>query len=827
MPAESAGQGAPAHATADHTVWLPYVSTEQTGPTATPIWPAAEATEGSVALFRHQFALTSVADEAELWIIADTRYEVWVDGDWVGRGPARFSRVRQESDAHSLGLLPPGEHTLAVLVQFAPNSRRSESSKPALLASLRGHDALGWRTVAATGRAWRAVLSPAWIAPAWPISQLNLIGPMEVLDLRQLPPAWMQPGYDDSAWPEAQPLEPSPFPVLSRRTIPALGDVVRAPVAVIEQGILSPGRRLIDLQHPTGTGLPVEYSLVVTATTPTNVIVESLEAGPVTVDGGRQLDWRPLDDPRRPDVLLARDSLTPGSHSLSISVPAPRPCSAGRVVDQTAGERLVSAEWACEFSSGRTIAVSLSGLNLPAGLGVSPVSDPGRRTLLADPVPGGQTAPVVQLFSDHADVYVPPDEQPRYLVLDFGRTIHARLSLQAEGPSGTVIDAGWDERLTEGRPLPNPGSLVSNLWSQVDSWILDGTVRQLRTLDVRAGRYLLLQVWGAGPVHLRQVHALEETYPVIQAGSFSSSDPLLDEVWQVGVDSLVPNMTDAYTDTPWRERGQWWGDAMISFHINRVAFGDLALFRRGLRQMADAMGADGRPAALAPNGAGELLLDFGMSWIEGMYDYWTLSGDLALMQELSPAASRLMAFLSSYEGPSGLLDLAPGHWSQTALVDWSAETSRSGESTALNAQYSAVLQQMGEIAASLGDSSQGQAYAAQAVAVRHTIHEILFLPHEGRYAASRLDGALVAASPHAQAWALRYGVVPVEHRKSVVKGLVGQLFPFFNEKGRSAVEPLGMFSVLEALGQVGASREALDLIREVYGDLLRRGATTW
>lgn len=63
-------------------------------------------------------------------IFADTRYEVWLDGVWVGRGPARFSKLRHEYDSLPLGTITPGEHLLAIQVQWSPNSRRSESSTP-------------------------------------------------------------------------------------------------------------------------------------------------------------------------------------------------------------------------------------------------------------------------------------------------------------------------------------------------------------------------------------------------------------------------------------------------------------------------------------------------------------------------------------------------------------------------------------------------------------------------------------------------------------------------------------------------------------------------
>jgi alpha-L-rhamnosidase len=222
-----------------------------------------------------------------------------------------------------------------------------------------------------------------------------------------------------------------------------------------------------------------------------------------------------------------------------------------------------------------------------------------------------------------------------------------------------------------------------------------------------------------------------------------------------------------------------------------------------------------------------MILDFGMQWIESLHLYWTLSGDLTLLEELYPAAERLAGFLSTYEGGSSLMDVPPAHWSQSALIDWPAVSSRSGESTALNAQYAAILRQMGEMAEALGDAGQAQSYLERSAAVEEAINAFLFLPDQGCYATSRLDGELIPPSPHAQAWALRYDVVPLERRKSTVHTLIQQLSPFFDEDGWAVVEMLGMYAVLEALTGTGRSLEALDLIREQYGNLLDQGATTW
>ena len=759
------------------------------------VWVSGTVQSGAVLLFRRAFALADPVPEAELDIIADTRYELWLDGHWIGRGPARFSEVRQEYDTHALGTLAPGEHILAVLVHYAPNSRRSDDLGGGLQASLRVKTDLGWISVVETDDVWRALLSPAWNAEAKPISSLGLIGPMELLDLRLLPPDWMDLAYDDTNWAYAHVLQPSPFDALTPRTIPLLVDIPHFPLALVESGLLSPGCNLVELEEG-------QYgNWAFTVVTPTVLRVEALDMGSIALDGWT-MHWQALQEVRRPDVLVAEREVSAGEHTLLVS----------------------------PSDEGRTLALCLENGVWEALPPLRLTRDPGRRMLLGNPTPplspprfgegnqGGRAS---------LAIVIPEGDTPRYLLVDFGRTLHARVVVTAEGPSGTIIDAGWDERLTEGRALPAPGSLMDNLWRQVDSWVLDGTPRVLTTLDARSGRYLLLQIFGPGPVTLSGLHAAEEVYPVQQRGSFASSDPRLDQIWQVGVDTLTPNMTDAYTDTPWRERGQWWGDAFVSFYINAVSYGDTQLFRRGLRQIADAMAVlEGRPVALAPHDGG-MLLDYGLLWLEGLYRYWRLTGDQALLEELYPTARQLADFLAAYESDAGLLNIPLAHWSESALVDWSAETSRSGESTALNALYVAALQSLGEMAEAVGDDQRAQHYAQKSVEVQDAINRVLFMPGEGAYAASRYEGEVRVPSPHAQAYALRYNIVPSEAQSQVSQALVRQLSPFFDERGWAAVETYGMFWVLDGLGQSREAPAALALIRKQYGRLLDLGATTW
>lgn len=777
-----------------------------------PIWvhdgaPASH----EVALFRHRFHLATRLDDARLHIFADTRYEVWVDGRWLGRGPARFSQTRHEYDAYLLGDLTPGDHLVAVLVQWAPNTRRAESLTPHLLAHIEGQTANGVEVVARTDGSWRAQASPAWRPDAAPVHTWQLIGPTELVDLRQLPADWMAPAASDDHWPYAVPRPVAENVRYTARSIPLL---VQAPmpITVIDRGVLSPGRRFGHWEPSEATPSTWAFTLHHPATVTIETLVQpqrevsrqqmrgmfpkfdldQLGAPPDAIIPAAWLDSQPLDwipaDASRPDVLVATLLAEAGTHTISFPAGS---LDEGLLFNVTADQ------------------------DIDGQLPFTQSNHAGRRLLLAEPVSEMEGA-LMDNDSANEGLDLRLTSAPAYAVLDLGRVVHGRLEATVTGPVGTILDIGWDERLLPGtmRPLPYPGSLHAE-WNQVDSWMLDGTPRTIRTIDARAGRYILVAVWGGAPVHLYDLRVGEERSPVTQRGWFRSSNPRLERIWQLGVDTLYPSLQDAYAD-PWRERGQWWGDAYVTDHVNQVAFGDTYLLRRGLLFMAESF-RDGQPTAFAPNGDGSQLLDYSMLWAQSVQDYLELTGDALFARRLYPALTELMAHLESRRNPdTGLLDIAPGHWSQTALIDWVGNASRTGQSTALNALYYGTLLDAAAIAERLFEPVQAAVWRQQAAAIKAGINEHLYLAEQGRYVASILAGEPVTPTTHAQAWPLAFGVTPPDRVDAVATAL---LDPF-------RAEIFGMYWVLEGLANAGRMAEAVHLVEERYGRLLDLGATT-
>jgi alpha-L-rhamnosidase len=781
-----------------------------------PIWSHNKRpVEHEIVLFRHTFDVNHPALITELQIFADTRYEVWLDGVWIGRGPARFSCTLREYDVYPLETLSPGRHLIAVLVQWAPNARRSESNTPLLQARIQNYTPEGAITLTQTGPDWNVLPATAWKQDADQIHTWELIGPMELLDLNFLPQHWMRPEFSDFIWAKAASTVPfitparnktpitqicawrrivSPYvPTYQPRSISLLASSPITPT-IYEAGLLSPNRVMMQLDGPEK-----HYDLTFNAAKPVVFTIEVLVlSSSARITDTIQLDnlpltWLPPGE-SRPDVWVGLSPVAPGPHTLTHNNVKAFP-----VFDV--------------FTDG----VQLSPQPILQG------THPGYRMLLAEPVPDDNIlAPLTG-----QGIHVRVEQTPSYLVLELPRVTHGRLTLEVLGPPGTVIDIGWDEKLynagqLHARPLPFPGSLHS-YWSQIDSWVLDGNYREITTLDARVGRYILITIWGDGPVELHNLRVVEEHYPVALRGEFTSSNELLNRIWQVGVDTARINMTDAYAD-PWRERGQWWGDAYIVDRTNRVAFGQMELLHRGLMYMSNGF-KNGYPVALAPHGLGNHMLDYGMLWVQSLEAYATLTQDQTFVAEIYPTLQAFLTYLEKKTNPNTrLLSVPVAAWSISTYIDTRAYYSRFGQSAAVNAMYYGTLHSAANLAEMLSDTASAEKWREQAENVKQQINAQLYMPNEGRYATTLLTQRIYAPDPYAQAWPLAYGIVP----ESEVPRVVAALLELLSTNPQNPnVDIYGMNWVLEALGRNGHIPEALALIERYYGYLLDAGATTW
>lgn len=200
--------------------------------------------------------LERTPQRAELFITADSRYKLWVNGHFVARGPARCYPHAQSVDQLDLtGLLQSGLNTLAVHVYQPGYSHFSyvHCATAGLLAHLVCDD----QTMLVTTPYWRFRRDPSFAAL---VPRVSIYGSgVEERDLN-LADDWFDPAYNDSGWANARlvaPLSGYPWSSLRLRTLPLLVER-ELPLKLVETRQLTKRKRKTPSPvSGEGWGLPV------------------------------------------------------------------------------------------------------------------------------------------------------------------------------------------------------------------------------------------------------------------------------------------------------------------------------------------------------------------------------------------------------------------------------------------------------------------------------------------------------------------------------------------------------------------------------------------
>jgi hypothetical protein len=287
-------------------------------------------------LFRKAVELASVPTRVPARITADSRYALTVNGVEVFRGPLRSQPRRMHYDLFDLApFLKAGQNTIAIYVKYygkpksfwlpaTPNMTLGKTGVMVFEANL--GDA-GWLTSDAT---WKAKLCDAW-SDDWDTGDGGIIAggiPVEVFDARKYPFTWKDAGFDDSAWPQAQPVpavhiggyartQPptDPYGPLFPRPIAKLAGDTQAPKSAaafslgdrVDESIGSPVKRVeagLQLQA-TSAPQPAQWPIAINLTAGNSAlfiidmgrIVSGLVQFSVSAPAGTVIDWSYVEEP--------------------------------------------------------------------------------------------------------------------------------------------------------------------------------------------------------------------------------------------------------------------------------------------------------------------------------------------------------------------------------------------------------------------------------------------------------------------------------------------------------------------------------------------------
>ncbi len=652
-------------------------------------------------LARKTFALSVVPAKAHISITASSTYELFVNGHYMGRGPARCAPHHQSFDVLDISeVLRAGQNCLAVRVHHQREGvSYYEPSRAGLLVQMDGLP-----ESIRTDATWCASPDRSWHneSPAMARFHFEIC---DRVDLRKQAGGWTRIGYDDSQWTLARVLKREigwPAPQKNDRPahlIPPWTSLIERDVPYLKE------RRVL-------AGNPVQ--------------VTSIRAPPVGDD------W------------------------IKTSV-------VGRIpVSRTGGAR------------GR-IAANVSG-------------------------------------------------QCRVLIYDFGEVRNGRPYLDIEAPAGTVVDI-------MAAPYLKDGSLVSPVVASkyVDRVVLSGQRDTWEAFYWKPTRWLAVVFRHLiGPATLHGVGLVQSDYPFEQKGHFHAPEaPGLEALWHAAAKTIRVCTTDAFTDN-YRERRQYAQTAFYACLGNYALFGDTALQRRYLVQIAQEQLANGMMPAYAPRHGNDfmVILDSNCFWIKGLRQYFLHSGDAKTVRQCLPAARKLLELLSRYANALGLIDSPPyPYWLDHAVND------RRGANFCLNGHYLGALEDFAEVLDWLHEPD-AQVYQTRADQVRASLRTHLWDPEQALFADALVRGKRsVLFSEQANAMALAMDVATPAQAGAIARQLLETDSHDFirRESGLTLVSPAMSHYLHAGLARHGYVSESFRMLQARFSRMLEPEAngTLW
>ncbi len=395
----------------------------------------------------------------------------------------------------------------------------------------------------------------------------------------------------------------------------------------------------------------------------------------------------------------------------------------------------------------------------------------------------------------------PTDEEAPSLLIDFGREIAGRVLIQSASPQDSIVSIAYGESELEAlatgiTPTQRGGNyLGTNLLDVPANGIARGPKSAFRYVRVRFLR-------GAPVASFRAIRAEAIVYPVHYQGSFESSDPLLNRIWETAAYTAHLCMQDDIWDAPKRDRGRWAGDLDVEGRVILTAFGDKFLLEDTLRRLAEGTGP-GQPV----NG----IAGYTAQWITTLATLYEHSGDRAFIASQHQALLRLLRTLDDDLDPAtGLLKASARGW---GFVDWApglyGNTADARVGTTL--EFLRAFQVAPALLRASGDEAEAKHYEAQAAHMRDAARSAF------------LSSGTVGSTWQLNALAVLCGLDPQS------SAIWDNIFAHVKQDAPTdqVISPYFNAYLLDAMASTGHQREALDWIRSYWGGMLDEGATSF
>ena len=267
-----------------------------------------------------------------------------------------------------------------------------------------------------------------------------------------------------------------------------------------------------------------------------------------------------------------------------------------------------------------------------------------------------QGAPVIQneRFKPIKIIYTPAGET----VLDFGQNLTGIVEISVNAQKGETVSLSFAEILDKNGNFYNANYRSAKcLYKYI---CREGLQTFAPELTFYGFRYIRIDEFPSTPVNSEMFTGVVLHTEMEQTGRISSSDALLNQLFNNIIWGQKGNYLDIPTDCPQRdERQGWLGDAQVFVRTASYNFNVQSFFRKWLTDMRLSQNQDGSIPSVVPAGFGRI----GAAWGDAVticpWQLYLTYADTDVLKEMFPAMKRWVDYITEHTTTEGLWT---GHW---------------------------------------------------------------------------------------------------------------------------------------------------------------------
>jgi hypothetical protein len=380
--------------------------------------------------------------------------------------------------------------------------------------------------------------------------------------------------------------------------------------------------------------------------------------------------------------------------------------------------------------------------------------------------------------------------------LDFGREVEGRVEFQSDCDCDAWVTIQYGESAEEAKA---GGHFVGTDLLRI--------ANHSTAYGPKAGfRYAKIRFVGGGPeIKFKTIQLDGIYYPVEYKGSFESSDPLLNRIWETGAYTMHLCMQDDIWDAVKRDRGRWIGDLDVGGRVVNSVFADHFLVEDTMTRLIGES-----PVTEQVN----TIPGYSALWVTAVAEYYRHTG---AKDFLASVHTRLVELLKLMDSGFDDRDVFANPGKQWLFVDWSpglfADTPEARQATQI--EYYRAYKEGAYLLRELNDNATADHYEKRAGAIRAATNQYLRDTKTGTYGPRWQTNAMAIVS----------GLATPEQYPVLWDNVLENVAQ--DRPDSPIISPYYNYYVVSAMAQAGHRAEALQWIRTYWGGMLAEGATSF